>query len=70
MLPKEAIEEFKKICKQKFKKDLSDIEASRRANNLLNLYKAVHGAPLFGRIQERRETGELKNLTKPNITKI
>jgi len=54
MLPKEAIEEFKRIYKQKFKKDLNDIEASRRANNLLNLYKAIYGSASFGRIKEER----------------
>jgi hypothetical protein len=51
MLSKEAIEEFKKIYKQKFKKELSDVEASRRANNLLNLYKTIYGPPTFGEIQ-------------------
>lgn len=61
-LSEEAIKEFKKIYKQKFKKNLSDIEASRRANNLLGLYKAVYGSPSIGRIQKRhQETNNLQN---------
>ena len=41
MLPKEAIEEYKTIYKAHFGAELSDEEASFRANNLMNLYKAV-----------------------------
>lgn len=44
ILPKEAVEEFKRIYKKKFNVDLSDEEAVRRANNLLNLYRAVYGS--------------------------
>ena len=44
MLPKEAIEEYKKLYKQRFGVDLSDEEASFRANNLVNLYSAVLSA--------------------------
>jgi len=43
MLPQEAIDEFKKLYKARFKVDLSDEEASLRANNLVNLYEAVYG---------------------------
>jgi hypothetical protein len=43
MLPKEAIAEFKKLYKARFKVDLSDEEAAFRANNLVNLYEAVYG---------------------------
>jgi hypothetical protein len=46
MLPQEAIEEFKKLYKARFKVDLSDEEASFRANNLVNLYEAVYGTSL------------------------
>ena len=49
MLQKEAIEEFKQIYKKEFGVDLSDEEASYRANNLLNLYKAVLGDELAHR---------------------
>jgi len=59
--PEEAIEEFKKIYKQKFKKDLSDIEASRRANNLLNLYKTIYGPPIFGEIWRNSNHHKIKN---------
>ena len=43
MLLKEAIEEFKRIYKKEFGVEISDEEASFRANNLVNLYKAVYG---------------------------
>jgi hypothetical protein len=45
MLPQEAIDEFKKLYKARFKVDLSDEEASLRANNLVNLYEAVYCTP-------------------------
>ncbi len=44
MLPKQAIEEYKKLYKARFGVVLSDAEASLRANNLVNLYKAVLGS--------------------------
>ena len=43
MLPQEAIDEFKKLYKARFKVDLTDEEAAFRANNLVNLYEAVYG---------------------------
>lgn len=43
MLPKEAVEEFKQIYKRVFNEELTDDEASRRANNLVNLYQVVYG---------------------------
>ena len=42
MLPKKAIEEFKKIYKKSYGVDLSDEEATDKANRLVNLYKAVY----------------------------
>lgn len=45
-LPKDAIDEFKKLYKLRFKVDLTDEEASLRANNLVNLYEAVYGISL------------------------
>ena len=43
MLPKSAIEEYKKLYFKNYKIRLSDEEATRRANNLVNLYAAVYG---------------------------
>lgn len=43
MLPKQAIDEYKELYKKRFGVILSDAEASFRANNLVNLYKAVLG---------------------------
>ena len=41
MLPKEAIEEYKRLYEKRFGVVLSDAEASFRANNLVNLYRAT-----------------------------
>ena len=43
MLPPEAIDQFKELYLKHYKVELSREEASLRANNLLNLYKAVYG---------------------------
>ncbi len=42
VLPKEAVEEFKKLYEARFNKCLSEDEAVRRANNLFALYQAVY----------------------------
>jgi len=42
MLPEEAIIEFQKIYKKEYGKEISHEEASFRANNLVNLYRAVY----------------------------
>ncbi len=43
MLPKEAIKEFKELYSKNYGLELSDEEASRRANNIIALYGAVYG---------------------------
>jgi len=43
MLPKEAIEEYKKLYAKHYGIELSDEEATRRADNLVALYTAVYG---------------------------
>lgn len=53
MLPKEAIEEFKRLYAKNYGIDLSDEEATRRANNLVALYTAVYGDN-FGRIENNQ----------------
>jgi hypothetical protein len=42
MLPQKAIEEFKELYFKRFKAQLSDAEATRRANNLFALYKITY----------------------------
>jgi hypothetical protein len=44
MLPMEAIEEYKKLYEKRFGVILNDTEASLRANNLVNFYKATLGS--------------------------
>ena len=44
MLPKQAIEEYKKLYQNHYGVVLSDAEASFRANNLVNFYKATLGS--------------------------
>jgi transcriptional antiterminator len=43
LLPKEAIDEYKVLYKERFGVDLSDDEASFRANHLVDFYRAVRG---------------------------
>lgn len=65
MLPKEAIEEFKKLYLQRFKVQLTDAEASFRANNLVNLYKFVYDEPSFGPVKNRDPEND-----KPDIQQL
>ena len=48
MLQRQAIEEYKVLYEKRFGVLLSDEEASFRANNLVNLYKAVLGPESSG----------------------
>ncbi len=48
MLPQQAIDEYKVLYKKRFGVILTDEEASFRANNLINLYKAVLGPESSG----------------------
>ena len=41
MLPPQAIKDFKKMYKARYGVELSDAEAKRRANNLIDFYRAV-----------------------------
>lgn len=51
LLPKRAIEDFKKLFKKQYGKELDDVEAVRRANNLVRLYRTVYCPAPFGRIK-------------------
>lgn len=42
MLPQQAIQEFKELYKKRYGVELSDEEASGRANRLFNLYKVTY----------------------------
>ncbi len=53
MLPDEAITEYIKVYRKVFGVTLSRREASFRANNLVNLYKAVLGSDLSGAESDR-----------------
>ena len=52
MLPESAIKEFKELYLKNYGIELSDKEATRRANNFVALYMTVYDSPLFGRIKE------------------
>lgn len=41
MISKQAVEEFRTIYRNQYGKELSDTEATRMANNLIRVYKAV-----------------------------
>ena len=44
MLPEQAIAEYKKLYEARYGVVLNDAEASLRANNLVNFYKATLGS--------------------------
>lgn len=54
MLPREAIEEFKRLYTKNYGVELSDEEATYRANNLVALYTAVYGNSQSGRIENNQ----------------
>jgi hypothetical protein len=55
MLPKEAIEEFKQVYKESYGIELTDKEATWRANNLVRLYRAVYEDLPFGRVEIKKK---------------
>jgi len=63
MLPKEAIKEFKRLYVKNYGTELSDEEATRRANNLVALYTAVYGNSQFGRIENHQHNQDPDNKT-------
>jgi len=46
MISQKSLEKFKKLYKERFKEELSDDEALRKATRLLNLYRTVYGSSL------------------------
>lgn len=55
LLPKEAIEEFKKLFKKRFKEELTDEEAYRKATKLIDLFEVVYGSKIKN---HKKEEGE------------
>jgi len=43
ILTKEAIEEFKELFRKRFKEELTDEEAYRKAAKLLDLFEVIYG---------------------------
>jgi len=63
MISKERLEEFKKIYKKRFKKDITDEEALRQATSLVRMVELVY-KPMtlneYTALQKRRlETGDI-----------
>ncbi|MFI5260465.1 MAG: hypothetical protein ACHQU0_01550 [Candidatus Paceibacteria bacterium] len=52
MVENDYIAEFKQLYKKRFGIELTDAEASLRANHLINLYRAVLGPEPTGAIEE------------------
>ena len=51
MLPKKAVEEFKKIYRKCYNIELTEEEAVDKANRLVRLYQAVYSDLPFGRVE-------------------
>ena len=67
MLPKEAIQEFKKLYAKNYGIELSDEEATRRANNLVALYGAVYGNDSFGSIENEQDITDKNSPWKTSL---
>ena len=57
MLPKKAVEEFKKIYRKCYQIELTNEEAADKANRLVRLYQAVYSDPAFGRVELPKKSG-------------
>jgi hypothetical protein len=66
MLPKDAIEEFKKIYKKKFNEELSNEEAIYKASTLLNLYKTVWGSDFLNKKDKKIIKNEYESTKQKN----
>lgn len=64
MLPKEAIQEFKKIYKKIYGIELTNRDATNKANNLVALYKAIYGNASFGRVEGKSNDAGSDTTTK------
>ena len=56
VLPKKAIEEFKRVYKKSYNIELTDEEAADKANRLVRLYQAVYSDPAFGRVEIKKKS--------------
>jgi len=56
VLPKKAIEEFKRVYKKSYNIELTDEEASDKANRLVRLYQAVYSDPAFGCVEIKKKS--------------
>lgn len=65
MLSKEAIEEFKKIYRQVFNEELNNVEVSRKASQLLELYRAVY-SPSLGQGARNKDYNNYESRNKQN----
>src|SRR3989344_1434877 len=61
MLPQKAVEEFKKIYKKSYGVELSDEEATDKANRLVNLYKAVYSDEVWALPKDHEKMKKMDN---------
>jgi len=55
MISKESLGKFKRLYKKRFKEELSDDEALRKATRLLNFYRTVYYSPASCQPKEQKE---------------
>ena len=61
MLSKQAIEEYRIIYRNEYGKELSVADATKQANSLIRLYKAV--LPPLGKESSQNSNVDIKNST-------
>ena len=70
MLPKESVIEFKNLYLEHYKVELSDAEATFRANNLFSLFEAVYGEVITNNKNETHERHEKDEGSEETRTSI
>ncbi|MBI2624770.1 MAG: hypothetical protein HYW70_00300 [Candidatus Nealsonbacteria bacterium] len=57
----EAIQQFRKLYRERFGEELNDNEALLKATKLLNLYRTIYGTVSFDQIKKAENTNEKSN---------
>ncbi len=65
---KTGLEKFKKLYTERFKENLSEIDALRKAQGLLDIWEAIQGNPLAEKV-DREEPKLLVNKEQHEHTK-
>ena len=57
MLAKEAVDQYKEIYRRKFGIELTDLEATKQAHELINIMKVLYKKPLDASLERGEDCG-------------